>query len=250
MSFAPGFFFQERDRYVPTGRGVSPWNGHSQSGIAIAGLCAHLIDGAPTPTPMHPARLTIDIMGAVPMAPLTPTLSIAREGKRLQLLNVALEAEGRVWARASVLRVRIEEVPGQAPAPTRPFPPAPHELFQSGMSETIRVDPGQATPGKGARWARFPYPVIVGEAVRPLEAAAMIADFGSGISPMLPMAEWTFANLDISIHLARLPQGEWLLVDAESETSGNGIGIARSRLSDTQGVFGTSNQTIFLDRRR
>jgi Thioesterase-like superfamily len=249
VALAPAFFLGEGDRYVPTGRGVSPWNGHSLGGVAIAGLLAHLIDRTPTLSPMHPARLTIDLFGAVPMEPLTPAVSVVREGRRIQMVDAVLEAGGRTWARASALRMRTEETPGQETPLTQAFPTTLLDVQTSDMSDSIRVSHSSAPSGKGARWVRFPYPVVLGEPLGALEAVAMIADFGSGISPMLSYSEWTFANLDISIHLTRLPRGDWLLIDAETESSGNGIGIARGRLGDADGMIGTSHQTVFLDRR-
>jgi Thioesterase-like superfamily len=249
MSLAPGFFRHEGGRYLPTGRGVSPWNGHSLGGVAIAGLAAHLIDRTPTLAPMHPARLTIDLFGAVPMEPLTPRVSIVREGRRIQMVDVVLEANGRTWARASALRMRIEETPRVGAAKTYAFPSPPFDLHSSEMGDMIRLQEGDVPCGKGARWVRFPHPVVVGQPLGALEAVAMIADFGSGVSPMFSMKEWTFANLDISIHLTRLPRGDWLLIDAETESSGNGIAIARGRLGDVEGMIGTSHQTVFLGRR-
>ena len=46
--------------------------------------------------------------------------------------------------------------------------------------------------------------------------AAMVGDFCNGISSVLDFREWTFINGDLTIHLARLPVGEWILLDAQS----------------------------------
>lgn len=234
---------------MPTGRGVSPWNGRSLGGVAIAGLLAHLVDRTPTLTPMHPTRLTIDLFGVIPMEPLTSAVSVVRQGRRIQMLDVTLASGGRTWARASALRVRTDETPGRDIPLTHSFPNTMLGLQTSDMCDSIRSDHSGKTPGRGARWVRFPYPVVRGEPLGALAAAAMIADFGAGISAMLPYRGWTFANLDVSIHLTRLPRGDWLLIDAATESSGNGIGCARGRLGDADGMFGTSYQTVFLDRR-
>lgn len=103
--------------------------------------------------------------------------------------------------------------------------------------------------GPGAVWLRFPSAVVAGEVISPLQAAVMASDLGSGVSTMFAYADWTFANLDISLHLSRLPSSDWLLVDAASDTAGNGIVIANSRLGDAAGMFGTAHQSIFLERR-
>lgn len=245
------FYTCEGDRFVPTGVGVSPWNGHSQNGVALAGLVAHGIDAVASPVPMHTARLTIDIMGAVPMEPLVTATRVLREGKRIQLIELELRAGDRAWVRASAVRMRTESSPAQESPPTRSFPETPpRHGHNTSWLEMKDVEGDFNVPGPGARWVRFSAPVVAGLPLSPLERIAMLADFGSGSAPLLPIREWTLANIDISIHLARLPRGEWLLIDSASESAGNGVGITHSRLSDREGLVGRGHQTVFLDRRR
>lgn len=245
------FYTREGDRFVPTGVGVSPWNGHSQNGVALAGLVAHGIDAVASPVPMHTARLTIDIMGAVPMEPLDTATRVLREGKRIQLIELELRAGDRAWVRASAVRMRTEPSPAQESPPTRAFPDTPARSgHNTAWLEMKDVEGAFDVPGPGARWVRFSAPVVAGHPLSPLERIAMLADFGSGSAPLLPIREWTLANIDISIHLARLPRGEWLLIDSASESAGNGVGITHSRLSDREGLVGRGHQTVFLDRRR
>jgi hypothetical protein len=244
------FYRREGERFVPTGLGISPWNGHSQNGVALAGLVAQQLDAVPSPVPMHTARMTIDLLGAVPMEPLAAVTRVVREGKRLQMLDVELESGGRIWVRASALRVRTAETPAFPVPPTRVLPE------DDGTSsipvrwvEGRRVTGAYRTPGPGSQWLRVTGTVIDGEPLSPLAAVAMIADFGSGTAPILSVEEWTLANVDISIHLTRPPRGEWLLIDATSESAGNGIGLTRSLLGDGEGMFGVAHQTTFLERR-
>lgn len=244
------FFRREGDRFVPTGLGISPWNGHSQNGVALAGLVAQLLDGVPSPVPMHTARMTIDILGAVPMEPLTAAIRTVREGKRLQMLDLELRVGDRPWVRTSALRMRTAETPAVETPPTRAFPERESDRSMPvRWVEARRVTGAYRTPGPGSQWLRVTGAVIEGESLSPLAAAAMISDFGSGTAPILPVADWTLANVDISIHLTRPPRGQWLLIDATSESAGNGIGLARSLLGDRGGMFGVSHQTTFLERR-
>ena len=39
------------------------------------------------------------------------------------------------------------------------------------------------------------------------------------------------------------------LLDGTSEAAGNGTGIATLRMGDTEGMFGTAHQSVFLNRR-
>jgi Thioesterase-like superfamily len=166
------------------------------------------------------------------MRRLLPSTRVIREGKRLQLLEIELASEGRPCLRASALRMRTAISPEQALPPSHPFPGSSvDEVTQrhSKWVETIRIEGDYDLPGPGARWVRFLTTVVAGEALLPLESAAMLADFGSVIGPLVSPREWPFANVDISIHLTRLPRENWLLTDAISESTGNGIGITNTR---------------------
>ena len=246
------FYTRDGDRYAPTGLGISPWNPRAQMGAALAGLVAHALDLAESPVAMVPVRLTIDIMGAVPLGPLTCDVTILREGARLQLLAVNLLQGSRVWVRATALRVRAGTSPSIEAPLSRPFPIDPEPvaaMWNSPLADTMRVQGGFPDPGPGAWWVRPKATVVAGEPLRPLERVAMVADYGSGVAPLVSPRDWTFANLDVALHLSRLPRGEWVLVDATSESAGNGIGLAHTRLGDRDGMFGAAHQSIFLDSR-
>jgi Thioesterase-like superfamily len=252
MASEISFYTHANNVYEPTELAMSPWNGQAQSGVALAGLTAHLLGKVPTPVPMLTARVTMDILGTVPMHTLLPSTRVIREGKRLQMLEIELASAGRPCVRASALRMRTAASPARALTMTHPFPSdAVQEMAQrhSKWVETIRVAGDYGLPGPGTRWVRFLCSVVAGETLSPLESAAMLADFGSGIGPLASPREWTFANVDICVHLTRLPRGDWLLIDAASESAGNGVGLASSRLGDRDGMFGSGHQTIYLDPR-
>jgi hypothetical protein len=252
MTSETSFYSRDGDGYVPTEIAASPWNHQSLNGVALAGLTVHLLERVPSPVPMLTARLTIDILGMVPLRAIRGSTRVIREGKRLQMLETELLSEGRCCVRATALRVRTASSPERALPLTRPFPEGSvHGLSQrqSNWVETIPVEGDYTLPGPGARWARLLCPVVAGETLSPLQTVAMLADFGSGVGPILSPREWTFANVDISLHLTRLPRSEWLLIDARSESAGNGFGIANSRLGDCEGMIGSAHQTIYLNPR-
>ena len=244
------FYVLEDDRFVPTGIGRSAWTGQTQSGVSVAGLVAHLIEKMPAAVPMLPARITMDILGTIPMEPLTSVTRVVRDGRRMQLIEVELQAGERSCVRASVLRVRSAGTPVVDPPLTYPVPNAASPGYGStSWAEWVRPFGAFDIPGPGARWLRFLAPVVAGSPLAPLEALAMASDFGSGTAPILSVKEWTLANIDISLHISRLPRGEWLLVDATGQSAGNGVGLASSRLGDRDGMIATAQQTVFLDRR-
>ena len=243
------FYEAQGDAFVPTEINVSPWNSEGLNGVALAGLAGHVIGKVPSPAEMHTARLTIDILGLVPRVPLHAEVRIVREGRRVQLVEVDLLADGRTCVRATALRSRI------APSPITPQPlnrPPPDPATARGVVPWVvmqRLEGGFLQVGPGAQWVRIQCDVVAGQPLTPLERVAMISDFGSSTAPLVSPREWTFANLDISAHLTRLPQGEWILLETTSASSGNGIGVVDTRLGDVTGMFGHAHQTVFLDPR-
>ncbi|AIT79812.1 thioesterase family protein [Novosphingobium pentaromativorans] len=246
------FYHRQGDRFVPTGRGVSPWDPNSQTGIALAGLAAHVLEGVPSLGPMHPARTTIDILGAVPMAPIDVSSRVIREGKRLQLAEIELVVDGVPRVRATAMRTRIEESPRLEHPLTRPFPTdiEKHTSPLGLWAEVCWCGDAPTKPGPGARWIRLNAQVAPEIPLSPYAMACIIADYGTATGRLLPREEWTMANTEITLHLTRFPRGDWLLIDSASESSGNGIGIVQSRLGDRDGMFGIAQQTLFLQRRK
>src|SRR5437899_2414957 len=86
-----------------------PWDTKLQHGAAPASLICWAIERLPSPVPMRVARLTVDLMRPVPVAPLTLATKVLREGKKIQLVAVRLSANGNEIVRATALRIRREE---------------------------------------------------------------------------------------------------------------------------------------------
>ncbi len=74
----------------------------------------------------------------------------------------------------------------------------------------------------------------------------LVADSGSGVSAALPVSEFIFINVDLTVVLPRDPVGEWLLLEAVTATGADGIGMATTRLSDQMGSFGSALQTLLV----
>lgn len=242
------FLNRESDLFVPTGLGPSFWDPAKQGGAQICGLTAQLLNAIAVPVPMLPVRLTLDIYGAVPMVPLTARTRLLREGRRIQLAELELEADSRTWVRAALLRVRKEGEEAQLEPLTHPFPHGAQGQARV-LAESIRIIGSEAEPGPGAVWMRVITPMIAGEPIDPLACVAAAADWGTTVAPPASLNDWTYASLDLSIHLSRMPRSDWMLLDGTSEVAGNGTGVATLRIGDTEGMFGTAHQSVFLNRR-
>ena len=57
-------------------------------------------------------------------------------------------------------------------------------------------------------------PLVAGEEPTPLQRALVLADSGNGVSSASTGAASPSSNVDLSVHLERLPGGEWVCLDA------------------------------------
>jgi len=200
------------------------------------------------------ARLVIDIMKPTSMAAVQTRTVALREGKRLQLIQVDILQDGEVTVRATALRVRVTPSPAtEAIVHAHPSPDLPE--FHRRKSPLYHVVEsrleagGLEVPGPGVVWSRINADIVPGTPISPYVQMAMTADFGSGLSSFVNWREWSFANVDMTLHLARMPQGPWLRLAAATEGAGNGLAVVHSRLADELGEFGHAHQTLFLSQR-
>jgi hypothetical protein len=109
---------------------------------------------------------------------------------------------------------------------------------------------GWEQPGPATAWTRLAVPVVDGEAPTGLQRVLAVADSGNGISAVLAWEEWLFINPELTVHLRREARGEWICLDAATAVSPGGTGLARSTLSDADGVVGHGSQSLLVAPRR
>lgn len=240
---------------------AGPWNPTMQHGGAPSSLCVWAAERVPTATPMRVARLTIDLLRPVPVAPLTYRTEILREGRKIQLVAVHLEREGVEVARASVLKVkRAEEdlssvaladaleLPGPEQGRARRTPDPNRTSF--GAIADLRAVKGEfGERGSAAVWFNFSRTFVEGHANSPAMCAAATSDFTNGVSSELDFRQWTYINADLTVSLSREPEGEWILLDGKTWIGNDGGGTAHARLADRRGYFGLAIQNLLVERR-
>jgi len=104
-------------------------------------------------------------------------------------------------------------------------------------------------PGMAGVWGRPRIPLVQGEETSGLCRTVLVADSGNGVSASLDWDRWSFVNVDLSVHLCRPVEGEWVLLDAASRISTTGSGLATSVLRDQVGVLGAGAQTLVITPR-
>ena len=95
-------FRREGDAFVPTGHARGPWDPGQLHGGAPGALIAEAVQEEGYLV----ARLTLDFLGPVPMAPLTVSARTTKPGRSFQLAEAELRADGQVVVRARAVRLR------------------------------------------------------------------------------------------------------------------------------------------------
>jgi len=91
--------------------------------------------------------------------------------------------------------------------------------------------------------------LLPGEPMSPLARAVAAADFGNGVGAELPFDRFLFINADLTLHLQRAPEGDWIGIDARTLLSVGGPGLAESVLHDESGPIGRAFQTLVVQPR-
>lgn len=251
-------FTADGDAFHPQPVSRARWYDEVLHGGPVAALFARQFERLPAGIDMQVARLTVDLMRPVPTKPLTVAVRVTREGRRIQTAEATMTAEGVEVARATVLRIRAADVdvpehPRRAPlAEPEDVPaytmPDHHEgdWFHTAGVEMRFSDGGFLEPGPVTVWMRLAVPLVEGEEPTPLQRVAAVADFPNGVSRVLPSG-WLFINPDLTVHLERYPEGEWVALRARTDIDG-GVGLAQAELFDRGGTIGHALQSLFVDR--
>jgi hypothetical protein len=255
-------------RWLPTARARGPWSPEALHGGPTAALLTRAVESAPADAPVQLARITVELLRPVPVAPLAVRVEVLRPGRKVQLVGASVVAGEVEVARAVALRIRAAAVDiGEhaaehaGPVDPEPAPPMPEaqqrpkleeewEAFHNEGVEMRFVGGFFRERGPATVWIRLRQPVVPGEEPSPAQRVAAVADFGNGVSSEVPWEEFAFINPDLTIHLSRPPAGEWVCLDARTFlNSGAGVGLAESALYDEQGRIGRSVQSLLLERR-
>lgn len=240
-----------------------PWDPGAQHAGPPAALLGFAIEGLPDSGDFQVGRLTFEILRSIPIAPVRVEARVARPGRRVQMVEAELsDADGEVLMLARGWRLRRSrlELPGEALIASQP-PPLPEEGRPAGFFPTgqehgyhsameIRFVAGDfLEPGPATAWLRMRQPLVAGQEPTPLQRALVAADVGNGISAALDFRRFLFINVDLTVHLERMPKSEWIGVDAATLPRANGVGTAESTLFDEGGRIGRALQTLLISER-
>jgi hypothetical protein len=250
-----------RDRFAPSELSRGPWDPNAQHGGAPAALIARAIERVESAVPMNVVRITYEFLRPVPLTPLDLRTRVLRDGKRVQLVEAQLFADELEVARATALRIRSDAVPAPDGGPDPPAhggptdgtllePPGDRARSFAWHAMEIRFVTGAFWEvGPAFAWFRLRYPLIAGEQPSPLQRLAAAGDFGNGIATAVSWATHVFINPDLTLYVDRLPEGEWVGLDAVTRVGDAGIGVSDSALYDERGRVGRAQQGLLIAER-
>lgn len=243
---------------LPTTAG--PWSPGAQHGGPPAALLTRALERLPAAADRVLGRVTVELLGPVPLGPLRTTTRVLRPGRSVALVEAELHdpAAGRPVARAVAWLFprgtgmpvtgseALDHTPEDGLALTRP--PA----WLGGYLDVIDWRWIRGTlerPGPGVVWMRCPG-LVEGEDISPVQRVLACVDSASGIGSALDLTDWAFQNTELTVHLVRAPVGEWLCVEASTTLVGTSVGLATAAVHDRGGLVARSSQALLVAARR
>jgi hypothetical protein len=189
------------------------------------------------------------------------TSSLAKPGRKVQLIDTVVEADGVevAWSRALRIRRGPEHQRVEPTVPEDDAPEPPDRVAATAMvvgdlpafhneGMEMRFVNGRTNHrGPATVWFRLRCPVVVGEEPSPWQRVAAAADFGNGVAAELEFGSSSFINPDLTIAVHRPPVGEWVCLDARTRFGSPGIGAAESAIWDAEGRIGRAVQMLVVE---
>ena len=279
VSADEAFFVPVGESFEATELTRGPWDPDSQHAGPPTALIARTVErlvGTSEPG-WQVGRITLEILRPVPIDILSIAARVVRPGKRVQHVEATLRGpeEDLIRARAWLVRRADIELPAnvssrdegspaaRAGRPTGALGPPSglpeaadsdffpmlnsvgyHTAMEYRFAEGSFLELGPATT-----WMRMLHPLVAGEEPTPLQRVLIAADSGNGVSATLDFRRYLFVNVDLSVHLHRMPAGEWVCLDSVTVPEPTGVGMSDTALYDQHGPIGRAMQTLLIAER-
>jgi hypothetical protein len=239
----------------------SNWDPEIQHGSPPLALMTKLIEERAGDSGLRIGRLTLDILGAIPVTRLRLRSWVERGGTRISLMAAEMLAPRPDGGERAVARVTawLLATSDTADAATDRYPPlvegdsvaVPHSWEGAkGYLETVSWRTQHGADGHASVvWLSPLVPVVDSEPTTELQRLAMVVDSANGAGAALDPEKFVFMNIDTVMHLHRLPAGNDFALRARGSIGPDGIGVTTADIFDRQGFIGTSAQMLLVQRR-
>jgi hypothetical protein len=252
-------FYQQVDesRFESSPLTAGPWGPDSQhAGPPSALLVRAMEKHAPAPD-SRLARVSVDVLGPVPVAPLDVDVRVIRPGRSVELLEATASVDGRpaLVARGWLMRRTPEDFPtvGDHAGPDPALrPPERGELLPGAHGDGYLsvvdfhfVSGDGAAMGPAVAWGRSTVDLVAGETMTGWQHLVTVVDSASGISMASHPLEHPAINCDLVVSLLRDPEPGWVYLDSET-VGGPGAGVLTDTLlADERGRLGRCVQNLY-----
>jgi len=246
----------DASRFLPTSAVEGAWNTSEQHIAPALGLLAHLLEAdhrSRHRAPMDLARVSFDILGTLDIHAMETSTRVIRPGRTIELAEATLSQDGRtaVIARGWFLAPSdTATVQGTALLPMPPREMLPHwnasDIWPGEFVGTVEVRRREEQAGRAQCWLRPRLPLIQDEPVSPTARLLGFVDIANGVTPLHSPADLAFPNVDLTAHLFRAPETEWIGFDTTVSYGPRGHGLTQTVVHDELGPIGTVQQTLTL----
>ncbi|NOL48720.1 thioesterase family protein [Pelistega europaea] len=241
--------------YEPTVHAQGAWNPHEQHMAPASGILARELELFQHKPHLRIGRISFDIFGLIHLDQFTIETKAIRPGKTIELIEATLRAQGKICIVARAWRIvmhdtraimGIEDKVVTSPSELQPWDGI--RIWPGGYIQSIspRAAPDRR-PGKGLVWLSTDKTLVEGEQTSDFAKLMGLVDTANGIvtRQQVPF-DWAFPNLDLQIHMYRIPKGSWLGLETVQQFGDDGIGLTSSILHDIHGPFGRSEQILTI----
>lgn len=259
-------FQRDGNVWLPQPTCAGPWSPDALHGGPVAALVVSVAEELLPGDELITSRMTLELVRPVPMQPLTTAVRVIKSGRRVNLVDVEILANGKHAALARIQRTRFQAVqlpplegtgaelcpPDKLPedyAPPDPWhrhPDFRRSAFVGGACE-MRTSRPEGIFGRDPidAWLNVFADLTPGQPLSASAAVCAAADCGNALgAPEAPGTATRFINADLTVHLVRVPHDHWVHMHPTTVWMDHGIGHTRCALSDRQGMLGTA--TVIL----
>lgn len=253
-------FYQQVDeaRFESTALTAGPWSAEAQHAGPPSALLVRAMEraGSGSGSGMRLARVSVDVLGPVPVAPLDIEVRTIRPGRSVELLEATASVGGRstLVARGWLMRRTPEDYPvvgdhAAPPVPGRrerdPMMSFAHAGGYLSVVDFSYASGGGDELGPARAWGRARVDLVAGERMTGWQHTVAVADSASGVSLATDPVDHPTINCDLVVSLHREPAPGWVRLDSET-IGGPGHGVLTDTLlSDDHGPIGRSVQNLY-----
>ena len=253
MTGEPAFFSVDRtphgDVLTPLPTAAGNWGPNRMRGLAVSGALARAVEHAVQGSGFRPVRWTLELCRVATMDRCHADVRIIRTGKRISLVEADLLQGGTkvATARALFLKPDPDVTTADVWSQTSQLPPPPADLSPGTDEPRLHYsdDTGwMSTPASDHNGMRkimwvLGVRVVEDEALSAFQFAASAADVASVVGNW-GTAGMQFINADVTLALARLPQGLEIGLAATDRVETDGISTSTVTVFDRSGTLGTA----------